>query len=196
MFGGPLPNPFDPNDPTLQAAQQGVSNFQNDPTAPGGPNEGNYGQDYSNDTYGDGVGDSGQFTAPDLPKTPLASSPEWLAYLNSQGLDEAQFRANIDRQRAAIQAEITRQTQQLGPTYDAQRRGIAGNEEVRGMARSGEFLRKLAESRAQQGQAAANIQASGAQQIGGLEASLANKLSDLQSTRADRELTLRTQGYS
>lgn len=125
----------------------------------------------------------------------LASSPEWLAYLNAQGLEENQFRASIDRQRAAVQSEIERQAQGVGPAYQEQRRGITGNLESRGMARSGELLRRLAESRAQEGQTRSNIQATGVQNLQSLEEQLAGKLIDLSARKADRELELRASGY-
>ena len=126
---------------------------------------------------------------------PLASAPEWLAYLSALGLEESQARADTDRMRSMYQSEAARQKQDLIPQYGQARRNIAGGMEARGMARSGEMLRRLAENRAQQGRQTAGIEAGLAGQIGQLESNLAQRLGSLASQRAQQELSLRSQGY-
>lgn len=143
---------------------------------------------------GGGYGYGGGGYAPPPPK-PLASSPEWLAYLNALGLEENQFRADIDRQRSFAQSAAAQQIGQLEPQYAQQRRNIAGSQEARGMARSGESLRRFAESRAAQGRDTSNINMGLAQTLSGLETSLANKMMDLGARRAQQELSLRASGY-
>lgn len=148
--------------------------------------------------YEDGYGygyDSGGGGGGMAPPRKLAESPEWLAYLNALGYEENQFRADIERQRQFASSEALRQIQGLEPGYKQQRRGIAGNAESRGMTRSGEFLRNLAESRAAQGRDQANIQAGLGNTINQLESQLANRLMDLNARRADKELSLRAGGY-
>lgn len=147
-------------------------------------------QSYDDGGYGYGGGGGGA-----MPARRLNESPEWLAYLNALGLEEAQFRADIDRQRGFLQSEGQRQTEDLKPQYDIQRRGIAANQEARGMTRSGEQLKKLAENRANEGRQVAGIQAQMAGQIGTLESQLAQRLIDINSRKASQELSLRSQGY-
>lgn len=142
---------------------------------------------------GGGGGGYGGYTPP--PRPELASSPEWLAYLNALGLEENQFRADVDRQRATAKLAAEQQIAGLGPQYDIQRRNITGSLESRGMARSGEKARRLADSRAAQGQQTSSIQSALTQQLSGLESNLAQRLIDIGSRRADRELQLRSQGY-
>lgn len=128
-------------------------------------------------------------------RQPLASSPEWLAYLNALGLEENQFRADIDRQRNLMRSAADQSILDLNPQYEQQRRGITGSLEGRGMLRSGEHLRKQAESRANQGRQVAGIQTGLAGNLGQLESQLANKLIDIGARKAQQELQLRTQGY-
>jgi hypothetical protein len=125
----------------------------------------------------------------------LAEAPEWLAYLNALGLEENQFRSDIDRQKGMYGAEADRQLTDLPAGYIQQRRGISGSMETRGMSRSGEFLRKLAENRAQEGRAAGAIKGQLAFQTGALESQLAQKLMDINARKAQQELQLRSQGY-
>jgi hypothetical protein len=147
--------------------------------------------------YDDGSGSGsggGSYAALEPPKI-LSESPEWLAYLNALGLEEQQFRADTDKSRGFYQSDAQRQTEDLTPQYTEQRRGIAGSLETRGMSRSGEQLRKLAQNRGQEGRQKAGIQANLGMQIGSLESQLAQKLLDINSRKASQELSLRSQGY-
>lgn len=150
------------------------------PSAPTAPED--YGMDY-------GMAAAAPITRP------LATSPEWLAYLSALGLEESQARADVDRMRGMYQSEAQRLKQDLTPQYGQQRRGITGSLEARGMARSGELLRRLAESRAAEGRQAAGIEANLAGQVGQLESQLAQRMGSLASQRAQQELALRAQGY-
>lgn len=125
----------------------------------------------------------------------LAESPEWLAYLNALNMEEQQFRADIDKSRALYQSDAERQKQDLVPVYGQSRSGIAGSLESRGMARSGELLRRLAQNRAQEGRQRSGIDASLAGQNLGLEQQLAQKILSLGTQRADREMSMRAQGF-
>jgi hypothetical protein len=147
-------------------------------------------QDYGAD-YGT---DYGMAAAAPITR-PLGTSPEWLAYLSALGLEESQARADVDRMRGMYQSEAQRLKQDLVPQYGQQRRGITGSLEARGMARSGELLRRLAESRAAEGRQAAGIEANLAGQVGQLESQLAQRMGGLASQRAQQELALRAQGY-
>ena len=126
---------------------------------------------------------------------PLATSPEWQAYLSALGLEEMQARADVDRTRGLYKSEADRLKQDLVPQYGQQRRGIAGSLEARGMSRSGEMLRRLAENRAMEGRQRAGIESNLAGQVGQLESQLAQKMGSMASQRAQQELTLRSQGY-
>jgi hypothetical protein len=156
------------------------------------PAEPNYDTSLADDGSGSGSG-SGGFAA--APVRILAESPEWLAYLNALGLEEAQFRADTDKSRGMFQSDAERQEQDLTPVYEQSRRGIAGGMETRGMSRSGEQLRKLAENRGQEGRQKAGIKAQLGMQIGSLESQLAQKLLDINARKASQELQLRSQGY-
>lgn len=129
------------------------------------------------------------------PTRSLASSPEWLAYLNALGLEQNQFEADIARQRGVLQSAADQQIGDLTPQFDQSRRGISGGLYARGMERSGEKMTKLAESRAAQGRAVGGIQTALAGQLSGLETQLAGKLMDIGARRASQELALRTSGY-
>ena len=120
----------------------------------------------------------------------LASSPEWLAYLNALGLEQSTFAADIARQRGLYQSEANRQIADLGPQYDIQRRGITGNAEGRGVLRSGEFQRRLAENRATQGRQVGGIQGGLTGQLGNLQSQLAQKQIDVAARRAQQQLSM------
>lgn len=143
-------------------------------------------------SYYDDDGRSGPAPAP--PRQ-LANSPEWLAYLQALGLEEGQFRADIDRQRSMAKAAADYQAAGIGPEYDKQRRGISSSMEARGLQSSGEKLRRLAESRADEGRAQAGVQLGLGQTLSQLESSLANKMMDLGARRASQELSMRAGGY-
>ena len=146
-----------------------------------------------------GYGSDGGYGAGALPGPPprpkLAESPEWLAYLNALGLEQSQFEADIARQRGILSSEAGRQTGALGPQYQRQRRDITAGLQDRGMLRSGERLRRDAESRSVEGQQKAGIQAGLTGQLSGLESQLAQKMIDIGARKADRELSLRSAGY-
>ncbi len=129
------------------------------------------------------------------PARQLSTSPEFQAYLSALGLEEMQARADVDRMRGLYQSEAARLKQDLVPQYGQQRRGIAGSLEARGMARSGEYLRRLAENRAAEGRQRAGIDANLAGQVSQLESQLAQRMGSLASQRAQQELSLRSQGY-
>lgn len=129
------------------------------------------------------------------PTRQLSTSPEWQAYLSALGLEEMQARADVDRMRGLYTSEAERLKQDLVPQYGQQRRGISGSLEARGMARSGELLRRLAENRAQEGRQRAGIESNLAGQVGQLESQLAQKMGSMASQRAQQELSLRSQGY-
>ena len=151
--------------------------------------------DTTTDPYAtDGTGSSSGGTALEAPKL-LAESPEWLAYLNALNFEESQFRSDIDKQKALYTSESERQLTDLPAGYQSQRRGISGSMESRGMSRSGEFLRRLAENRAQQGRAEGAIKGQLAFQTGSLESQLAQKLLDINARKAQQELQMRGQGY-
>ena len=129
------------------------------------------------------------------PSLELATSPEWLAYLNALGLEEGQFRADIDRQRGVAQTLAAQQTGDITAEGPGQRRRIAGGLETRGMARSGQFIRSLAEQRAGEGRRQAGVQGSLTGSLSGLESSLAQRLIDIEARRAQQELQMRLAGY-
>ena len=150
---------------------------------------------YADTTGGTTDGGSGGYATALEPPKLLAESPEWLAYLNALGLEENQYRADIDKTRALYQSDAERQKGDLTPVYNQSRRGIAGSLESRGMSRSGELLRRLAENRGQEGRQRAGIDATLAGQTSGLESQLANKLMELNRSKAQQELQLKSQGY-
>lgn len=140
--------------------------------------------------------DTGGYSLSAAPATrDLATAPEWLAYLSALGLEESQARADVDRMRGLYQSEAERLKQDLVPQYGQQRRGITGSLESRGMARSGELLRRLAENRAAEGRQRAGIESNLAGQVGTLESQLAQRLGSMASQRAQQEMALRAQGY-
>ncbi len=151
------------------------------------PAESSYVDDGSGSGYGAAVGGTAARV--------LNESPEWLAYLNALNLEEQQYRADVDKTRALYQSDAERQKQDLVPVYGQSRRGIAGSLESRGMARSGELLRKLAENRAQEGRQRSGIDANLAGQTLGLESQLAQKMLSLGTQRTEREMSMRSQGY-
>lgn len=146
-------------------------------------------------TYQDPYAGSGAYAAAPMPSRLLAESPEWLAYLNALGVQEQGLRAETDKMRGLYQSDAARQLQDLPAGYISQRRGITGQMESRGMARSGEMLRRLAENRAQQGRAEAGVNAQLGFQLGSLESSLAQKLIEMNTQRAAQEASMRAQGY-
>jgi len=110
-------------------------------------------------------------------------------------MEEQQYRADVDKTRGLYQSDAERQKQDLVPVYGQSRRGIAGSLESRGMARSGELLRRQAENRAQEGRQRAGIDSTLAGQTSGLESQLAQKMLSLGTQRAEREMSMRSQGY-
>ena len=145
---------------------------------------------------GSGAGSGGTYAMEAPAPRELASSPEWLAYLSSLGMEETQFRGDIEKQRGMARATADQQLGDIAFSGTGERRNIAGGLESRGMARSGQFVRSLAEQRAREGRQSSNVELGLANTVGGLESSLASKLMDLASRRAQQELSMRASGYS
>lgn len=143
----------------------------------------------------DGGGGGGGLLAPEAPRPELASSPEWLTFLNALGLEQGQFSADIDRQRGVAQNLAAQQASDIEAQGPLERRQIAGGLETRGMARSGQFVRSLAEQRAQQGRRQGQVQSGLTNQLSGLESQLSNRLIDIGARRAQQELQMRAAGY-
>lgn len=139
-------------------------------------------------------GGSGGSGSGGVARTSLASSPEWLAYLNALGLEQGQFTADIDRQRALAQSQADVAVQNLVPQFAQQRQGIAGSLESRGMARSGELLTDLSKSRQAEGIAQSGIQQGLASQQSSLESALAQKMIDINARKAQQQLQLLSSG--
>lgn len=137
----------------------------------------------------------GAAAEPAPPPPELATSPEWLAYLNALGLEENQFRADIDRQRGLVNSESARQAGLIAPQYALGRQRIAAGQESRGVYRSGQTQTRLGETRRQEGVAQGNVAAEQAQQLSGLESALAQRLIDLGTRKSQEELSLRQRGY-
>ena len=159
------------------------------------------GGEYYDDGGGGGGGyaDSGggyEMAALTLPPPKLLSqAPEWLAYLSALGLEEQSYKADIDRQKGVYAAEAGRQSAEIGPQFKQMRRGVSGSMESRGMARSGEMLRRLAETRQAEGRAQGGVSSMLAAQMSSLESNLAGRLAELGARKAQQELSLRLQGY-
>lgn len=137
-------------------------------------------------------GPQGVASAP--PQRELASSPEWLAYLNELGLSRDQFTADITRQREVSKSLAAQQAADITAQGPGARRNITGNLETRGMARSGQLVRGLAEQRAGEGRAQGQVQAGLTGSLSGLESSLAQKLIDLHQQQVQQELSLKSGG--
>ncbi len=125
----------------------------------------------------------------------LATNPEWVAYLNSLGLQQNQFAADIERQRGLARSNAAFQTAGLEAPGQAQRRNITAVNEGRGMARSGQQLRQIATQRAGQNQQAAGIQNSLTGTLSNLESQVAAKNVANNVSRMTQEASLRAQGF-
>lgn len=149
------------------------------------------------DSGGGGGGDSGSYATAEAPAPAkiLEQSPEWIAYLNSLGLEKSQFAADIERQRGLARAEADFRKQSLGPQFDQQRRNISASNESRGMARSGQQLRDLAVSRAAQNRQSTGIDMGLNATVSGLESSLAQKNLDLESQKQAQAASMIGAGY-
>lgn len=170
-------------------AGQAAGGFAAPPPQQGG------GEVFTQDGGGDGADNYGGGGSPYQAPRPLATSPEWLAYLNALGLEESQFRADIDKQRAFAKSAADFQMAGIGPEYDKQRRGIGGVMGSRGLSSSGETQRRYAENRAEEGRARTGVTMGLGQTLAGLESQLANKMMDLGARKASQELSLRASGY-
>lgn len=129
------------------------------------------------------------------PRPELATSPEWLAYLNALGLEESQFRADIDRKRGM--GEIARNQQVLDIVEQGKlaREGVTGRMESRGMSRSGEKEKRLAQQRAGEGRQQSGAYTNYQSMVTGLESDLAQRLIDINARKAQQELSMRAAGY-
>jgi hypothetical protein len=135
------------------------------------------------------------YTRPLDTRPVLESSPEWMAFINALGLEKNQFASDIARREALARQAAKFQVDSLKPQYDQQRRGIAGSAESRGVARSGQFQRTLAESRAGQGRQTTGIQQALQSSISDYESQLAQKRLSLDSQQQQQRATMLAGGY-
>lgn len=125
----------------------------------------------------------------------LEQSPEWLAYINALGLQKGQFAADIARQREIAGANAKFAAGGVEPEFAKQRRGITVGNEARGMVRSGQQQRQLAESRGAQGRAYSGIYQNLQNTLSDLESNLAQKNLELDVQREQQRASMLSSGY-
>ncbi len=180
------------NDPNNPYYQQAFAGWAPQPTSGGG---GDYSGGYAQAAPADYSQIQSAIDQALAARPILEASPEWKAYLNALGLEKNQFAADIARQEAQARAAAQFQTEGLKPQYDQQRRGITGNAESRGMSRSGQLQRGLAENRAAEGRQTTGIQQALQSAIGNLEGSLANKNVNLETQQQQQRASMLAAGY-
>lgn len=117
-----------------------------------------------------------------------STDPAYLAY--QRQLEYQRQVAGLAAQRSLqnLAGQMVIGPQQLAAQGEIARRGISGGLEARGLFRSGERLRDLADQRANEAQRLAAIRLSGAGQFGDILTTLQGNLAGLSNQSADQAL--------
>lgn len=116
--------------------------------------------------------------------------PTYLTWLRKFGYSQAEAYRQAQAQVEAIRRQFTPAVADIKAEGEIARRGIEGNAESRGIYRSGELLRNLADERAREGRRVAQIYAAGADNLANVRTQLASQLAGLNNTGAEQDYAL------
>lgn len=120
----------------------------------------------------------------------LNEDPTYLAWLRALGFEDETSRADAARDTAQVQQRVAFQAPEIQYQGQLAARNISGGYEDRGLFRSGEHERGLAEQQhATQYQLGA-LELGGAEDIGGIQSSLAQQIAARRRQMIEQELAL------
>lgn len=102
----------------------------------------------------------------------LMQDPAFAIFVTASGMQEELALADAARRRNAINQALGIQEEDIAEQGRAQRKEIAGNQESRGVFKSGQTLERSAESERAQARASALAQLNAATQLGDVESGL------------------------
>lgn len=114
-------------------------------------------------------------------------SAAYLAFLRQLGLQEDQARAAAEQQKSEISRRLTMRLPEIAQNFDRSRQNLSASLEGRGVLRSGETDRRMAENRQQEQGANADAQTAAAEGISGVERATANQVGQLRTQAAEKE---------
>lgn len=114
-------------------------------------------------------------------------SAAYIAFLRQLGLQEDQARAAAEQQKSEISRRLTMRTPEIAQNFDRSRQNLSASLEGRGVLRSGETDRRMAENRQQEQSAMGDAQTAAAEGISGVERATANQVAQLRTQAAEKE---------
>lgn len=114
-------------------------------------------------------------------------SSAYIAFLRQLGLQEDQARAAAEQQKSEISRRLTMRLPEISQNFDRSRQNLSASLEGRGVLRSGETDRRMAENRQAEQGATADAQTAAAEGISGVERATANQVGQLRTQAAEKE---------
>lgn len=114
-------------------------------------------------------------------------SSAYLAFLRQLGLQEDQARSAAEQQKSEISRRLTMRLPEIAQNFDRSRQNLSSSLEGRGVLRSGETDRRMAENRQQEQGATADAQTAAAEGISGADRATANTVGNLRTQAAEKE---------
>lgn len=114
-------------------------------------------------------------------------SAAYLAFLRQLGLQEDQARSAAEVQKSEISRRLAMRTPEIAQNFGQSRQNLSASLEGRGVLRSGETDRRMAENRRQEQSALSDAQTAAAEGISGVERATANQVAQLRTTAAEKE---------
>lgn len=114
-------------------------------------------------------------------------SAAYLAFLRQLGLQEDQARQAAEVQKSEISRRLTMRTPEIAQAFDKSRQNLSASLEGRGVLRSGETDRRMAENRQQEQSSLADAQTTAAEGVSAVERQTANQVGVLRTQAAEKE---------
>lgn len=124
-----------------------------------------------------------------------SSDPAYLAYMRALGFDDAQARDDAQLAETKARAQIDLYRPEIAYQGEIERRNIGEAHEDRGMFRSGQHLRAIAEQEHQQALDTGQLDLEGADSIAGIQRTMAEQIAANARKLADQGLLADSRQY-
>lgn len=125
------------------------------------------------------------YTPSSMQLADIYKDPTVQAFLRASGLSEQTAANDVARRQAAINTALNTNLDDLAAQGDIARRNIAGNQEARGVYRSGQTLQRTAEQQAAQARQQSALQQNALNQVNDLSGQLAQQVANNQQRAAE-----------
>ena len=125
-----------------------------------------------------------------MPAGSLAEDPTYLAYLRALNFDQATAERIASQRRDQVQRRVAFTVPQIQEQGQQMLEGVMHNQEDRGLLRSGQTEKRLAETRRGTQYQLGNLELAATEDLLGIDTDLVTQVAQLQRAQAERNLDL------